>query len=65
MFADIVRIEKEERNMMTWMSNLPLHNFRPRHFESEEAVRTPLEKALANVGDADIQEETESKSKDD
>ncbi len=51
-FSDIVRTEVTTRNMLDWLSVLPQHKFEPRHFESDAAQRSPLAKALANVGRA-------------
>ncbi len=64
-FSDIVRTEVTTRNMLDWLSVLPQHKFEPRHFESDAAQRSPLAKALANVGRARDEAEAEDAVDDD
>ncbi|XP_040579191.1 pseudouridylate synthase 1 homolog isoform X2 [Lepeophtheirus salmonis] len=46
-FSEIVDTEREEKSMITWMGNLLLHKFEPRHFEKDMKQFTPIEKAKA------------------
>lgn len=46
--------------MLDWMSNLPIHSFEPRHFESVGSPTTPLKQArslLGNLKDKDAEED--------
>ncbi|TRY76985.1 hypothetical protein TCAL_15913 [Tigriopus californicus] len=59
-FADIIQTEKEERSMLDWGWNLPIHSFEPRHFESVDSPRNPLRQAKGLVGklnDKDAEED--------
>jgi len=48
-FSDIVETEISTKSMFEWMTVLPMHTFKPRHFESDGAERGALEKAAAKV----------------
>eukprot|EP00096_Caligus_rogercresseyi_P010752 TRINITY_DN4010_c0_g2_i1.p1 TRINITY_DN4010_c0_g2~~TRINITY_DN4010_c0_g2_i1.p1 ORF type:complete len:372 (-),score=101.70 TRINITY_DN4010_c0_g2_i1:468-1583(-) len=48
-FADIIQTETETKSMLTWMENLVLHKFEPRHFEKDEKQNSPLEKAKSRA----------------
>jgi tRNA pseudouridine38-40 synthase len=63
-FSDIVRTEVTTRSMFEWMAVLPQHKFEPRHFESDSAPRSPLAKALRNLGKAATAEEEEEEEEE-
>ncbi len=47
-FADIMSTEISTKSMFDWMSVLPQHQFKPRHFE-EDGENSPLMQANLNL----------------
>ena len=45
-------MEVKEKSMFECMTNLPIHTFEPRHFESDERSREPLGAAMRKVTNA-------------
>ncbi len=45
-------ISFQELSMFEWLKFLPIHTFTPRHFESEDNPRSPLNTAAKRVYEA-------------